>query len=216
MRNGTDQQLCGDEHSPTAESASDSGREIVIESGSNSTSGAPLPNSPSLGIEPPSEWDTYIDTQTRNGWDDLGHDEKAFCEEYLSNGYNHRAAAESVERSPNSGIKLLHRPLCREYLLWLEQKRQARSIITERFLEAQYLSLLDEADGQIEVAIVTGAGSELLAKKYNGPLKLSILQEMSKMSGITKPDENSKPVNVIIDMGALTGAEHKPKVISEQ
>lgn len=213
MTNGADDQLCSVEPVSVAESAIDSGRKATVPSGSDSPESTLLSDQKSSLAGPTSEWDTYVDTQIRNDWVDLGHDEKAFCDEYLENGYNHRDAAVTIERSANAGIRILNKPLCREYILHAENKRRSRSLITEMFMEAQYFQLLDEANGEVEVAIVTGSGASLNAKRYDGNLKKAVLEAMGKLSGISKPELGDTQVNVIIDMNALTGNN---KVVSEQ
>ena len=216
MTNGADEQL----HSVGPESVESeggiAGRAISVEPPSDSAGSSLLSDSQSNLAGPTSEWDTYVDSQIRHDWVDLPHHERAFCEEYLVNGYNHRDAAEVIERPPNSGITLLHKPLCREYILWSEQKKRARSLITEQFLESQYFQLLEQANGDIEVHLVTGSGLKLTAKKFDGPLKKAILDSMGKLSGVTKPDESTTPINVIIDVGALIGEENRAKIVSEQ
>lgn len=213
MTDGADQQLHSIELQPIAESGGDSGRTVSVESGSDSTKSSLLSDPKSDLAGPTSEWDTYVDTQLRNDWPDLGHDEQAFCDEYLENGYNHREAAELIDRPLSAGIRLLNKPLCREYILWQEHKRRARSLITELFLESQYFQLLSEANGDVEVPLVTGSGIQLNAKKYDGTLKKAVLDSMGKLSGVSKPEVSDTQVNVIIDVGALIGEN---KVVSEQ
>lgn len=217
MTNESHESLDCDEYPDLTEQGVDLGRSISVETGSDSTSSSSPVDQAGLDIEAAAEWNSYIDSQKRDGWSDLGFDEKAFCEEYLENGYNKREAAVTAGRAASAGISLLHKPLCREYILSLEAKRYARSIITERFLEAQYMVLLDQANGDVEVPIVTGAGQSLNALKFDGNLKLAVLKELGLTSGVTKPDASALGgVTIVIDMGALTGADHKTKVVSEQ
>ena len=213
MTNGADDQLCGVESVSVAESAIDSGQSSSGDAGSDSSKSSLLSNQKSDLAGPTSEWDTYVDTQIRHDWVDLGHDERAFCDEYLENGYKHRDAAETIDRPPSSGIRILHKPLCREYIHLMEAKRRDRRIVSERFLDAQLSQLYDQATGEEAVPLVTGSGMELTAKKFNGQLALGIIQERAKLSGVAKPEIADTQVNVIIDMNALTGDN---KVVSEQ
>ena len=193
--------------------AEDAGREIAVDAGGNSSGGSLLLDSKSNGAPNTSEWDSYVDTQIHKGWPDLTFEEQGFCDEYLENGYKHREAAVVVGRSPSAGIRLVNKPLCREYIMYYENKRRQRRIVSERFFDAQLTELYDMALGEIEVPIVTGSGEELTARKFNGPLALAVLQERAKISGVSKPDETEVGgVNVIIDVGALVG--HKTKEVN--
>ena len=216
MTNGADEQSCGAEHPPVAESGSVLGREIPEQSGGNSSGGALLPNpeSDSLGLT--SEWDSYIDTQKRHDWVDLSHEQRAFCEEFLNNGYDHREAAISVGRSPGGALKLLHKPLLREYICFVEGKRRDRRIVSERFLDAQLAQLYEQAVGEEEIPLVTGSGIKLTAKKFQGQLALGIIQERAKLSGVAKPEAVDTNISVVIDVGALIGEENRLKIVSEQ
>jgi len=217
MTNGADEPSDRVQFASSDEQGQVPGRSVVVQIGSDSGSGSQGLDQESLDTTAADEWDSYIDTQKRDGWSDLDYAKQAFCDEYLSNGYNHREAAVSVDFPVHRGKKLLNDPLCREYIVEAEQARRNRSLVTERFLEAQYFQLLDQANGDEEVAIVTGSGAQLNAKKFDGNLKHAVLKELGAISGVTKPDAAALGgVTVIIDMGALTGADHKPKVISEQ
>ena len=205
MSDGADDSLCSPEFIPDEDEGEDIGRGVSVETGSNRAGNSLLSDTPSNSLGLTSEWDTYIDSQIRDSWSDLKHDEQAFCDEFLDNGYKHREAALTIERSADSGIRLLNKPLCREYIHFHEQKRRARRIVSERFFDAQLADLYDQAIGDVEVPLVTGSGIELTAKKFNGPLALGIIQERGKLSGVTKPDAPDNQINVIIDVGALTG-----------
>ncbi len=174
-----------------------------------------LPNSQSNETAVASEWDTYVNNQIRDKWPDLSFQKRHFGNEYLKNGYNHREAALSCGRIANAGIRLISEPLIREYILYLEAQRTSRSIISERFLEAQYMELLSQANGEVEVPLVTGAGEKITAQKFNGSLKLAVLQELGKVSGVTKPDaQETGKVTVVIDIGKLTGTDHS--IVADQ
>ncbi len=210
---GTHDPLCSVESTPVAEQGSGTGSEVIEQPGISSPGGSSVSNQTLLGTESPDEWDTYVESQERNGWLDISIDEIAFCDEYLANGYKHREAAISCEFAASAGIRLVRKPLLRAYITHQQDKKRLRSIVTERFLDAQLMDLYDQAIGEVDVAIVTANGDEISAKKFNGSLALSIIQERSKTAGVTKGEEGKGGalVNVTIDMGSLLG--HTPKVI---
>ena len=216
MTNGADEQLHSVGPEPIEGEGGVSGRTVPEQPAGDRATSSLLSNPQSALAGPTSEWDTYVDTQIRHDWVDLPHDERAFCEEYLVNGYNHRDASEAIDRPASSGIRLLNKPLCREYILWTEHKKRARSLITEQFMESQLFQTLDQANGDVDVPLVTGSGIKIVAKKFNGPLKLAVLQEMGKLSGISKPEVSDVNLTVVIDVGALIGEENKNRIVSEQ
>ena len=162
------------------------------------------------------EWDTYITTQIDRDWDEFEDKKRAFCDEYLENGYDHCNSAETNGYSRKRGHKLLQEPMVQEYIHWMETSRRSRSYISRPFLDAKLLETLDEASGEVDVQMVDKDGVQFQAKKYNGQLKLAILQEMGKMSGISKPEiqEGAGGVQVIIDVGALLGKDNLIKEVN--
>jgi len=167
------------------------------------------------GTELTSEWDAYIDSQIAKDWQDIDFAEREFCEQYLENGYKHRDAAVASGFAANAGNRLINKPLLREYIHWKEAKHTNRRLVNEQFFDGQLAELYDIALGEVEIPLVTGTGITFNAKKFDGSLALAVLRERAKISGIEKPEmaEAAGGVNIIIDVGALTGA--KPKVINE-
>ena len=214
VENGDNDSLGSVESAPVAEQGSGVGSEVTKQPGSNGTSGTQKPDQVLLGAESPDEWDTYVESQERNGWLDISVDEIAFCDEYLQNGYKHREAALVCEWNPAKGIRLVNKPLLRAYIAHQEDKKRLRSIVTERFLDAQLMELYDQAIGEVPVAIVTANGGEMTACKFNGALALSIIQERSKTAGVTEEDKgkNGPLVHVSINMADLLG-HTKPVII---
>ena len=207
MTNGADEQLDSVGPAPVTDQGSVSGSEISGRSGSFGPSHTLLPNSESDESRLAREWDSFIDTQIRHNWPDLACEERAFCEEYLENGYNHRLAAETVGRAASGAHRLLHKSIVREFIHFTETARRARRIVSERFLDAQLSQLYDQAIGEEEVPLVTGSGLMLNAKKFNGALALGIIQERAKLSGVAKPEQADTQVNVIINEAALIGVQ---------
>jgi len=214
----TDDKLCGGEPMVTEVKGEDVGREVTVQTGGNSPGSALLLDTQSQELEPASEWDTYVDSQIRSDWKDMPFEERAFCDEYLENGYKHRLAAESAGYALSAGIRLINKPLLREYIHWAEAKKRSRTLVSEHFFDAQLAELYDQAIGEVEVACVTGQGDKFDALKFDGRLALSIIQERAKISGVSKPEiaEGTGGVTVVIDVGALLGKEKPTKVVSEQ
>lgn len=130
----------------------------------------------------------YVSNQRENGWPDLHPQFKAFAETYLINGYDHRKAAEEVGFPPARGIALLRNTLIRVFISDIQSSILETGIVTKDLIDARLDVLYEMAIGEIEIPIVTGMGDEFYAKKFHGQLALSIIQERSKMHGITKPE----------------------------
>lgn len=147
-----------------------------------------------------------VKAQEERGWPDIEPVHKAFAHEYVLNGYDHLSAAERVGIARSGGIRVRRKPLVSAYINWLQERKLKSDIITKDFVSARLEDLYDMAIGEIDIPLVTGAGESFYAKKFQGGLALQILQEQSKMNGITKPDENNGGnVTVNIDMGFALG-----------
>ena len=162
------------------------------------------------------------DRHIEQGFSEIDPQLRAFCHEYITNGYNHRAAAEKTGSSPNAGIRIRRDPLVAAYIHYLQAEQHQANIITQDFIQAKLEDLYDMAVGDVEVPLVTGSGMEVTAKKFNGPLALSIVTEISKMNGHTKSAEDTgktgNGVTINIDMSKMLGSPQPEaiEVISEQ
>ncbi len=158
-----------------------------------------------------------LDRHTEQGFSEIDPQIRAFCHEYVTNGYNHREAAEKTGSSPNAGIRLRRTPLVAAYIHYLQQEQHQANIITQDFIQAKLEDLYDMAVGDVEVPLVTGSGMQLTAKKFNGTLALAIVTEISKMHGHIKAPEHTGDGNLIIniDLGKMLGAQPM-EVVSEQ
>lgn len=149
---------------------------------------------------------TDIDVQKENNFPILSEQERAFGYEYIANGYNHRKAAQKCGHSANTGISLKRRPYVAAFIAYLQEKSFCSELVVKDFIDAKLDELYDMAIGDTEVPIVLGDGTSMEAKKFQGTLALNILQERSKMNGITKEaDIGNTGVKVYIDMRAALG-----------
>ena len=130
-----------------------------------------------------------------------------FVIEYVSNGYDHRAAAASVGFPAERGIRMLRSDLVREKLAELSSIKEETGIITKGFVEHAYLKLMPKLMGEEEVPLVTPAGEEYMACKFHSGEVVSVLRDLSKISGYMKPEEsaNKSLVNIIINPEAMSG-----------
>ena len=216
MENGTDKSSCSGEPMVAEIQSEDTGREAAISPLCPRPSSAQRVDQDVTEVGAADQWDTYINTQIDRDWDEFSDQRRAFCDEYLENGYDHCNSAEKNGYSRSRGHKLLQEPMVQEYIHWMETTRRKRSYISRPFLDAKLLQTLDEASGEVEVAMVNKDGEQFQAKKYNGQLKLAILQEMGKVSGISKPEiqEGAAGVTVVIDVGALLGQKNIIKEVN--
>ena len=155
--------------------------------------------------------DFDIDTIER----DLDVERRAFCIEYVTNGYNHREAATKVGFSPNMGVKLKREPLCAAFINHLQTEYLAESIVTKQSLDAYLDRLEDIAMGDEEIDIVTGMGEAISAKKFHPDLAIKVYQEKAKLHGVVEDKgKGGGTVEVVINMKGMVGeAEVKAEVI---
>jgi len=215
MTDETDDTQCSEQQMVDGEQDADV-RRGTIEPALLPSSGDPLCITQEIeDAEPANEWDAYIVAQTAGDWQDIDFAEREFCDQYCENGYKHRDAAVAAGFVIAAGIRLIKKPLLREYIHWKESKHRVRRLVSEQFFDGQLAEVFDAAMGEVEVPLVTGTGITFNAKRFDGQLALAVIKERAKISGIEKPElsELAGGVNIIIDVGALTGI--KPKVVNE-
>jgi len=149
-----------------------------------------------------------VERNIANGFEDLTAQRKAFCITYVTNGYNHREAAEDSGFSPNTGVSLKREPLIASYISHLQNKYLAESIVTKQSLDVQLDQLEDIAMGRVSAPIVTGSGEEIMAYKFYADLAMKIYTERSKLHGIVKDDSKSSAVSVTINMAGMVGGDN--------
>ena len=143
------------------------------------------------------------------GYPDLDDRRKAFCIEYVSNGYKHVDAAARVGFTKVMGLRLKREPLIAAYINDLMNKYLAESIVTKTTLNS-YLDELEEiAMGRTDIPMVTGSGRSFDASKFHPELAMKVYAERSRLHGIVDDDSKIATVNVTINMEGMTG----PKVI---
>ncbi len=151
--------------------------------------------------------DDDIEIQKGKDWPGVEPSHKAFAYEYVSNGYNHSDAAEKVGLPRSSGLRIRRLPLVTAFIAWIQEAKFQTTIITKEFIECKLDDLYDMAIGEVDVPCVTGSGETFSAPKFQGGLALQILQERSKMNGITKQEEkDNSGVTVVISMENAIGA----------
>lgn len=147
-----------------------------------------------------------IAVNRENGFEDLETKRKAFCVRYITNGYDHREAAEHVGFSRDKGIVLKREPLIAAYISDLMKQYVAESLVTKQTLDSYLDELEDIAMGRISVPMLTPTGDEIEAKKFHPDLAMKIYTEKAKLHGIVKEDERAgAAVTVIINTTSLTG-----------
>ena len=91
------------------------------------------------------------------GFPDLDDQRRAFCIKYVTNGYKHGAAAAKVGFSESMGVRLKREPLVAAFIVDLQKKYLAESIVTKQTLDFYLDELEDIAMGRVSIPIVTGA-----------------------------------------------------------
>lgn len=150
----------------------------------------------------------YFDKQQEEDWPDLSFQLRAFANEYVTNGYDHRKAAVTVGRAANSAKNMLRNPLVKHYINYLQNNRLDSPLVTRDFLDAKLEELHDIAMGNVEIPIVLADGTRVDECKFMGDLAFKTLQERAKLYGHAKPEPEgggNGGVVVNIDVGALLG-----------
>lgn len=157
-----------------------------------------------------------VERNIQNGFADLTEQRRAFCIAFVTNGYKHRDAAQEVGFSPNIGVQLKREPLVAAYIVSLQAKYLAESIVTKQTLDAFLDELEDIAMGRVDAPIITASGLALDASKFYPDLAMKIYAERSKLHGIVKEDNKTTPVSVTINMaGMVGGSRETPEITIE-
>ncbi len=157
-----------------------------------------------------------IERNRLTDWEDLSPEQRAFVFEYMQNGFNHREAARVTGFKPNNGFRMLRHPLVASYIQHLQEEQYERSLLTKSFVEAQYLEIIPKLKGNEEVPLVTGMGEEVFVKKFHSAEMVSVLRDLSKISGMqTEEKQNKNSVSVTINLGAFKN-ENPEKVIEAE
>ncbi len=155
-----------------------------------------------------------IERNRLSDWEDLSPEQRAFVFEYMQNGFNHREAAREAGFKPDNGFRMLRHPLVASYIQHLQEEQYERSLLTKSFVEAQYLEIIPKLKGEENIPLVTGMGEEVLVKKFHSAEIVSVLRDLSKISGMqTEEKQNKNAVSVTINYGAMVGDSPEPTII---
>lgn len=134
---------------------------------------------------------------------ELSAQERMFCYEYLTD-YDHRRAATAVERSADSGIKLLRNPKIARLIRLLTDELAAESLITRDMVQYELLhGYLPRARGDVAINGVDRDGCEFTAKVTNMAAYGKAIDLMAKHSGFTVPEVVQGGVQINVNLGAL-------------
>jgi hypothetical protein len=126
-----------------------------------------------------------------------------FCYEYLVD-YDHRRASAAVERSPNSGIKLLRNPKVVKFIRLLGDELANESLITRDMVQYELLhGYLPRARGDVEIHGVDRDGIAFTAKITNMAAYGKAIDLMAKHSGFTAPEIVKGGLTININHKAL-------------
>ena len=143
---------------------------------------------------------------------DMPERDKAFAVEYITNGFKHNEAAETVGLSRSSGLSKLRNPLVSRFIAKLQEDSNTAKLITQQFVEAQYLEILPKLKGEEEVSIHDHkTGETIQAKKFHSAELVSVMRDLGKSSGYIAPDiggGGGAAVLVQINLGDLAGDDN--------
>lgn len=157
---------------------------------------------------------SVIERHLANGFVDMEERDKAFAVEYITNGFRHSEAAEAIGLPRSSGVGKIRNPVIRAFISYLQEQNNVGKIITQQFVEAQYLEILPMLKGEEEVEIVDMKnGGTFKAKKFHSAEVVSVLRDLGKSSGYIAPEYGGggTVVNVQLNLTDLVG-EHPIEV----
>lgn len=146
-----------------------------------------------------------VEKNRKNGFLDLTDRRKAFCITYVTNGFDHNAAAAQVGYSKGMGIRLKREPLVAAYINILQEQYFAESIVTKAMMDAKLDLLESIAMGEEEINMVTAMGDQITVKKFHPEMAMKVYQERNRLHEITKEEGGSSAVSVTINMAGMVG-----------
>lgn len=147
----------------------------------------------------------FLESNRLNGFMDLDLKARSFILEYVQT-HNRNAAAQAVDISKDQGTRILQDPLGREFLKYVQGKRQHYSLVNAAFIEIQQLDLLTKLLGEEEVPMVDKDGRPYQAKKFHSSEAVALLRDMSKSAGLID-DTRIKINNVNNTSSSATNVE---------
>lgn len=158
----------------------------------------------STGLQVLEEQITLVEYNREHGYPDLDDQHRAFCVEYLTNGYHHRNAAQAVGLPAQAGITIKREPLVAAFIVDHLHSNITESLVTRETVDSYLDELEDIAMGRVAVPVIGEDGKTVKRKKFMGDLALKIYSERCKLHGIVQGDSKVAPVNVTINLDGMT------------
>ncbi len=158
---------------------------------------------------------SLVERHVANGFIDMEERDKAFAVEYITNGFRHLEAAESVGLSRSSGLTKLRDPIIGAFIGYLQEQNNTAKLITTQFIETQYLEILPKLKGEEEIDMVDlKDGVSFKVKKFHSAELVSVLRDLGKSSGYIAPEVGGGggTVNVQVNLGDLAGKDFQVEV----
>lgn len=145
-----------------------------------------------------------IEANKLNGWQDVEAKTKIFLRHFGVSGHiGDACSAANLSRSKAS--QLMRDPINNAYMQHVQEQLVDTTVITRQFLELEYLRTLEQLNGDEAVPLITSDGP-LVAEKFDGPAKVTLLRDMGRMVGMDKSIEGGPGgVQINIDLSAFTG-----------
>jgi hypothetical protein len=139
--------------------------------------------------------------------DTISPEHRAFAIAYVSNGYDHKAAAKTAGFHPDLGVSLKYRPDVVGYVKYLQNKLSAETIVGRQYLDVYLDKLQDIALGNTPVPMVTGQGESFSACRFMEKLAMEVYKERVKLHDVLVDQEPTS--TVVIKVLAPTEADHE-------
>lgn len=139
---------------------------------------------------------------------DVAHDletqDIAFALEYMID-YDYTRAAKHVGLTKAQGRALSNDPKVKRYILACLGENAQASLITEQYIQANYLRIMPMLLGDEEVPMVV-QGVPVEAKQFEPAAALAALRDMAKSTNFVKnPDVDKNNISVTVNIANLVG-----------
>lgn len=110
------------------------------------------------------------------GWQDLPPMSRAFAIEFVSGRGTIKAAAEALGITPMEARREYNSPVTRAFIATLQDEIAAHRVINAQWVESQLMELWPKLIGEEDVALVSPAGEQILARKFHAADVTSLLK----------------------------------------
>ena len=150
-------------------------------------------------------------------WPRLSQDEQAFVAAYVENSYSMPEACTALKISRAEGSRLLRNTTLRKAIGEVQHELDGIEFLNEKWVKAQLLRLYPMVIGDEPVPMITAAGEETEARKFDAGTAMRIIEYVAPKAQKTAVNLTINNINKLSDEQLEElAAKGMERVVSEQ